>query len=332
MCYYLHQRKLQQTGEPQTCELRLRRLDGATGGEADPAHFWARLEGQPQSDCDGEPPRCWVTFSDVDASKRAAEALRESEDRQVQILEHGGIGVAYWDLDGRLLMMNRRAIQNMGGGEAAEFVGKSYTELFGEKVGSFYTARIHEVAASAEPLEFLDRAEMPGGTRWFSSVHTRVLDARGSVVGVNVFAHDVTELKSAERRSALLLGSMVEGLALHEIVLDENGKPCDYRFLQVNPAFETMTGLKAADIIGRTVLEVLPGTEQSWIERYGAVAQTGVAARFEDYASMLERYFGVVAYSPQIGQFVTLVSDITERKPAEQEIQRLNTGLEERVL
>jgi PAS domain S-box-containing protein len=331
--FYLHQRMLQKTGEPQTCELRLVRMNGGgAGGEAAPAHFWAHLEGRAQHETDGRPPSCWVTFTDVDASKRAAEALRESEDRQVQILEHGGIGVAYWGLDGRLLMINRRAIQNMGGGEAADFVGKSYTELFGEEVGSVYTARIHEVAASAEPLEFLDRAEMPGGTRWFSSVHTRVLDAGGSVVGVNVFAHDVTELKSAERRSALLLDSMVEGLALHEIVLDQDGKPCDYRFLQANPAFEEMTGLKAADIIGRTVLAILPGTESSWIERYGAVAQTGAAARFEDYASTLGRYYGVVAYSPQVGQFVTLVSDITERKAAEQEIKRLNAELEDRVL
>jgi PAS domain S-box-containing protein len=79
-----------------------------------------------------------------------------------------------------------------------------------------------------------------------------------------------------------------------------------------------MTGLKAADIIGRTVLEVLPGTEPSWIERYGAVAQTGVSIRFEQYAQALDRYYGVVAYSPQAGQFVTLASDITEQRKTEE--------------
>jgi PAS domain S-box-containing protein len=124
------------------------------------------------------------------------------------------------------------------------------------------------------------------------------------------------ERRRIEKRNALMLERMVEGLALHEIILDEHGAPCDYRFLDVNAAFEEMTGLKASDIIGRTVLEVLPNTEPSWIERYGAVAQTGAAVRFEQYARELDRHYGVVAYSPQVGQFVTLVSDITEREQA----------------
>jgi len=130
--------------------------------------------------------------------KRAEEALRESDERQRLILEHGGVGVAYWSLDGRLLMLNRRAVQNLGGGDAEDFIGKSYTELFGDEAGASYLARILEVAASPEPLEFLDRADMPAGTRWYSSVHTRTLDAEGDVVGVHVYAHDVTDLKRAE--------------------------------------------------------------------------------------------------------------------------------------
>src|SRR5665648_363721 len=63
--FYLHDRKLKQTGEPQTCELRLRRVggeaDGEAGGEAAPCHFWARLETRPQRAADGEPLLCWVT-------------------------------------------------------------------------------------------------------------------------------------------------------------------------------------------------------------------------------------------------------------------------------
>jgi len=122
------------------------------------------------------------------------------------------------------------------------------------------------------------------------------------------------DLAESAAHNALLIESMIEGIALHEIILDDDGEPCDYRFLDVNHAFEDMTGLKAKDIIGRTALEVLPGIERSWIERYGVVATTGVAARFEDYSGELGKYFGVAAYSPQPGQFVTVVSDVTERK------------------
>jgi len=126
---------------------------------------------------------------------------------------------------------------------------------------------------------------------------------------------------SAAEDDQLLLASMVEGLALHEMIFDEHGVPVDYRFLSVNPSFEAMTGLSASDIVGRTVLEVLPHTEPSWIERYGAVVATGVPATFEDFAAELNRYYRVVAYSPQPGRFATLIEDITERKASERSLE-----------
>lgn len=114
----------------------------------------------------------------------------------------------------------------------------------------------------------------------------------------------------------LLFEQMMNGFALHEIILNESGAPCDYRFLDVNPAFEALTGLKRAQIIGRTVREVLPDIEPQWIETYGHVALTGQPAHFESYSAALDKYFEVQAYSPQPGQFVTIFADITERKQA----------------
>jgi PAS domain S-box-containing protein len=70
--YYLHQRTLQKSGEPQSCDLRLL----GAGGDAENDHFWARLEGQPQHGADGEPPGCWVTFSDVTEQKKAEAEIR----------------------------------------------------------------------------------------------------------------------------------------------------------------------------------------------------------------------------------------------------------------
>lgn len=128
--------------------------------------------------------------------------------------------------------------------------------------------------------------------------------------------------------SRLLVDSMVEGLALHEIVLDEHGEPCDYRFLEINPAFEALTGLAAGDVIGKTAREAIPGLDPSWIERYAAVASTGVPARFEQYSSPLGRHFEVVAYSPRPGQFVTLFSDITERVEQAESQERARLLLE----
>ncbi|MFH2040714.1 MAG: PAS domain S-box protein [Chloroflexota bacterium] len=115
-----------------------------------------------------------------------------------------------------------------------------------------------------------------------------------------------------------IIDEMASGFALHEIICDERGKPIDYRFLKMNAAFEKLTGLAAAHIVGKRVLEVLPETELSWIETYGRVALTGQPERFENYAQALNKYFSVVAYSPEKGQFVVLIEDITDRKQTQE--------------
>ena len=121
-----------------------------------------------------------------------------------------------------------------------------------------------------------------------------------------------------------LFNQMTEGFALHEIICDERGEPCDYRFLDVNPAFEQLTGLKRDDVVGRTMREVLPAEKHDWIRTYGAVALTGAPTRFEDRAVSLGRHFEVLAYCPAPRSFAVLFTDITERKRIEVEIGRVN--------
>ena len=117
----------------------------------------------------------------------------------------------------------------------------------------------------------------------------------------------------------------LNGCALHEMIFDDAGRPADCRFLAVNPAFERMTGLVADEIIGRTVLEVLPGTEPHWIENYGRVTLTGEPFRFESYHAGLRKYFDVAAFRPQAGQFACVFSDVTAHVEREKEIgRRLN--------
>ena len=134
-------------------------------------------------------------------------------------------------------------------------------------------------------------------------------------------------LQLSELRYRELFASMVNGFALHEIILDERGQPCDYRFLAVNPAFEQLTGLKGAEIIGRTVLEVAPQTERHWIDTYGRVALSGKAVHFENYFKTLDRYFAVMAYRPAPGQFACSFIDVTERKRAQEALLETERNL-----
>jgi hypothetical protein len=129
------------------------------------------------------------------------------------------------------------------------------------------------------------------------------------------------KLKQSEERYSQLFERMNSGAALHEIICDEQGVPIDYRFLMVNPAFEKLTGLKAADLTGRTVKEVLPETEDYWIEAFGKVALEGKPVQFANYSRELDSHFEVSAYSPQKNQFAVVFNNITELKKQSAELE-----------
>jgi PAS domain S-box-containing protein len=136
-------------------------------------------------------------------------------------------------------------------------------------------------------------------------------------------------LVASEEQYRNLFENMTQGFALHEMVYNSKGVPLDYRFVSINPAYEKLTGLLAKDIIGKTVLEVLPKTEPEWINTYAMVAETQESVRYENYSNELGRYYSVNAFSPHKGMFATIVSDVTQRKLAEMEVKKLSYGIEQ---
>ncbi|MBN2177464.1 MAG: PAS domain S-box protein [Demequinaceae bacterium] len=134
---------------------------------------------------------------------------------------------------------------------------------------------------------------------------------------------DISPILQARKDYQTLFDEMLDGFAHHEIICDDSGAPIDYRYLSVNSAWEDMVGLKADDVIGKTVLEVLPGVEKAWIDTFGAVAITGEPNRFKNYSAPLDKHFEVTAYCPAPGEFACLFTDITERVKAEQAYRTL---------
>ncbi len=128
---------------------------------------------------------------------------------------------------------------------------------------------------------------------------------------------------------------MIDGFAYHKIVVDNSGKPVDYVFLEVNSAFERLTGLKREDIVGKKATEILPGIENDaadWIGVYGRVALTGEPTQFENYAKPLGKWYSVSAYCPAKGYFVALFEDITERKEMQDKLEEYAKNLEALVV
>ena len=125
------------------------------------------------------------------------------------------------------------------------------------------------------------------------------------------------ELRGSESRYRSLFEGMTNGAAVHEIICDSEGAPVDYRFLEMNEAFESMTGLSRSQTIGKTVKETLKEVEPIWVERYGRVALTGRPDHFESYSQGLDRHYEVIVYRNAPMQFTVIFTDVTVRRKAE---------------
>lgn len=138
-------------------------------------------------------------------------------------------------------------------------------------------------------------------------------------------------LRESEARYRSLFENMLDGLAYCRVIFEE-GVPADLLYLEVNGAFERLTGLK--DVVGKKATEVLPGfreTNAEAMERFGRVARGGRPERFELYVEQIDAWLAISAYSPEQGYFVAVFDNITERKRGEQELLRHRDHLEELV-
>ena len=221
---------------------------------------------------------------------------------------------------------------------AGELVGRNHFDLYPHAENRAIFEQVRDTGVPAawreKPFVFPDQPER--GVTYWDWILSPVGDGAGHVQGLVLSLRDVTDsvvtrqrtlrneqaLRESEGRYRALFESMSEGHALHEMIFDADGRPVDYRFLEVNPAFARLTGLDPRQIIGRTVREILPGLEPSWIEIYGRVVTTGRSEQFEAQASTLGRWYEVFAYRPAPGRFAASFSDITERRRIRDELVR----------
>jgi PAS domain S-box-containing protein len=238
--------------------------------------------------------------------------------------------------------------------------------LFGEELGafvptvSFINARSHpddvacvqqvlvQAIAEKQPYHYQRRVYRADGQVRILEAHGRVeCDTQGQPVKLLGLVQDVTEREQAAhellrmkdeliQRAAesyfTLYNSMDEGFCIMEVLFDEAQHPVDYRYLDVNPAFEKHTGLRGAK--GKTIRELVPTIEPFWADTYGQVALTGESTRFEAYTESIGHWFDVSAFvvGPlQSRHIAVLFNNITERKRTEEALRESDARLRQAV-
>jgi len=286
-------------------------------------------------DANGEQKTSMI-IRDISERRRAEEALRERDDRFRKLSSHVP-GMIYQFLrrpDGTYCVpFTTEAIEDIFGC-SPEDVREDFSPIARVILPEDLDKVIGSIESSAErltPWRCEYRVQVPGRpTRWMFGQSTPEKLADGSIIWYG-FNTDITDRKQAEeliRASSeereWILKSMMNAFVIFKSVFDENGQFKSYRFQYINDAYERITGVTMEEVHGKTVHEVWPGTEPSWIENYGAVAVTGIPRTFEMYHQPTDKFYYCHVFRPwnTAERFCVIFEDITDRRRATDELVR----------
>ncbi len=289
---------------------------------------------------DGQVSGIITVIRNITEDRQAERVILENDARYRSLVEYAPLGIISTNSKGEIIETNAMLLAIFGS-PSVEAVTQLNVLTNPAMLEAGITEDFRQCLTSGGSVI----AEHPYTSIWGKHVYLRyyltpIIDADGILTGVYAIVEDCTErklvenaLKESEAEYRSLFKNMLGGLAYHKVIVDEENQPVDFVFLEVNAAYERLTGLGKA-VIGKRVTEVIPGLrdyEPDLVEIYGNVALTGKETALEFFFEPFGVWYSVAAYSSEKGYFVALYNDITERKWAEEALRKLNEDLEQRV-
>ncbi len=143
----------------------------------------------------------------------------------------------------------------------------------------------------------------------------------GTIQDVTEISQAIENIKLQDNRIKNMIEQMQDGYLLMQVVRNTKGDIYDFRYLEVNKAFENILQVKRENVINRTMLEVFPHTEPAWIQGIAEVAEKNTRRKFTQYSSALERHFEVTAFCPEEDLIAGFFSDVTARTLSHKHLQ-----------
>ncbi len=277
-----------------------------------------------------------VQIQDITEQKRDEGALKESNKRFQDIVETTYDVIYETDASGNLIYLSPQA-EKLWGVKVEDVLGTNFfvgMESQLDAHGRSQQESLENLKALLDSPKAIKGLELcfqnfEGKTIVTEVNSTPFFGTSGELLGWRGVSRDITErkkaeeeLKESEEKFKSLFSSLIEGVAIHEVLYDSSCNVIDYIINDVNPAYESITGLKRSEIIGIKASEIYGTEEPPYIDIYSQVAETGKHAYFETYFEPMDKHFRIAVTSTDKGKFATLFEDITEIKKAEEEINR----------
>ena len=271
---------------------------------------WSEVQAQAAVTAAGERRWCRVAVIDATARRRSEAALRANEARFRAYVTAGADAIYRMSPDWSAMeeLVGRNFLAD------TPEVSRAWLEIYIHRDDQpRVLAAIGEAIRARGVFALEHRVRRADGTiGWSASRAVPVLDEAGEITEWLGVASDVTQRKLAEEalsasneRLRVLFNSIDKGFCIAEVIFDAEGRACDHLILEVNPAFEKLTGLK--NPAGQRASAFVPEFQREWSVHFGRVAQTGIAERLELASPALERWFDV---------FVSRVGGENSRKVA----------------
>jgi PAS domain S-box-containing protein len=258
------------------------------------------------------------------AHRQALEAeLREREDELRDFLDNAVEGIHWVDANGIILYANKAELALLGY-TSTEYVGRNITEFHVD--GDVIQDMLARLRRGETIADYEARLRSRDGAIKHVLVNSNVLFRGGKFVHTRCLSRDITarkeaedRLRQAEARFRAMHEATPDGVGVTLPVRDEHGAIQDFRFTYANPVVTKDLQAAAGALVGRTLLEVLPGLDRTpfWLA-FGRVAEGGQPEVFEQPYTNDGRTKWYRSIVVSIGQELAITyADITDRKRAE---------------